>query len=117
MSAPSVPDVNPGGADVAKCHCARLQTEFDILVVAARVEIGKIADGVDARTGDVEAEADPVRQIGNSGAIRRPRGVVGETRILLDGRDALATFALGKLVGTSPLLRKRSDRSDVPPSE
>ena len=58
-----VADEDPRRRDVAEAALARGQTELDVLVIALRVELRQGADRVEAGLGDVEAEADPVRDV------------------------------------------------------
>ena len=58
-----VADEHAGRRNVAEAALARREAEFDVLVVALGVNLRQAADRIEAGLGDVEAEADAVREV------------------------------------------------------
>ena len=56
-------DIDARRADIAQARFSRAQPEFNILVIAARIEFRHRADALKTGARDIKAKADAVGQI------------------------------------------------------
>ena len=88
-------DIDARRADIAQSRLPRTKAEFDVLVIAARVELRQRSYPVEAGARDVETEADAVGHVDGRSFVRCKSGF-GYVALRLRVRQGVDNVGLGK---------------------
>ena len=104
-------DIDARRADIAQSRLARTKAEFDVLVIAARVELRQRPHPVEAGARDVETEADAVGHVDGRSLVRCKSGF-GYVALRLRVRQGVDNVGLGKACEFA-VVGERRDCADV----